>query len=302
MPALYDRFPLKFKLPEQNGGVITELDAFPGLVYYTTDSDVLINEDFSSVFSENFNIFSVSIAPRLVRYIPSTQVFLVTYYKGIYIYNPSIQNDAVLHECTRSGINFSITGGTSFVLNDPTQVYYEGSIYQQNLNFPNEKNGLNRTSANDNINISISPVSEKNKSLGYFEIDGSSFSGPGATNRDYITGNLGIAVPTLEPGDFLGIYLKFDVSFDINSKPIDYCFFNLSYNNNVSPSDVFFPSRDVIPGKSVTNLTNLDYYNQSFALRFDTNLESLRKKINQKVEILYDNYPPFFSDFREEDL
>jgi hypothetical protein len=302
MPALYDRFPLKFKLPEQNGGVITELDAFPGLVYYTTDSDVLVNQKFSSVFSDNFNVFSVSIAPRLVRYIPSTQVFLVTYYKGIYIYNPSIQNDGVVHECTRSGVNFSITGGSSFVLDNPSDVYYEGEIYENNLNLPNEKNGLNRTSVNDNINISVSPTLLKNENLSYFEVDGSSFSGSGVSGRDYVPGNLGIAIPTLNPGDYFGVYLKFDVSFDINSKPIDYCFFNLSYNNVVSATDEFFPARDSIPGKSVSNLSNKNYYNQSFALRFDTNLSVLREKINQKIEVLYDNFPPFFSDFREVDL
>jgi len=302
MPALYDRFPLKFKLPEQNGGIITELDAFPGLVYYTTDSDVLVSDKFSSVFSENFNVFSVSIAPRLVRYIPSTQVFLLTYYKGIYLYNPSIENDFVSHECVRSGINFAITGGSSFVLDDPDDVYYEGGIYENNLNLPNEKNGLNRTSANNNINISISPVSTINNPLRYFELDGSSASGGGITNRNYLPGNLGIQVPTLNPGDFLGVYLKFEVSFDIESKPIDYCFFNLGYNNNVSTTDEFFPARDVIPGKSVENLTNIDYYNQSFALRFDTNLTNLRETIDEKVNLIYDNFPPFFSDFRDEDL
>jgi hypothetical protein len=302
MPALYNRFPLKFKLPEQNGGIITELDAFPGLVYYTTDSDVLINQNFSSVFSDSFNVFSVSIAPRLIRYVPSTQVFLVTYYKGIYIYNPSIENDFISYECSRSGINFAITGGSSFLLNDPSEDYYEGGIYRENLNFPNEKNGLGRTSANGNINVSISPVSVKNKPLSYFELNGSSESGFGISNRTYVPGNLGIPVPTLDPGDFLGIYLKFDISFDVNSKPVDYCFFNLTYNNSVSSENQFFPARDIIPGKSIPNSTNLNYYNQSFSLRFDTNLTGIREKINQKVEILYDNFPPFFSDFREEDL
>lgn len=301
MPALYDRFPLKFKLPEQNGGVLTELDAFPGLVYYSTDSDVLLNDSFSSVFSDNFNIFSVSIAPRLVRYVPSIRAFEATYYKGIYIYNPSIENDNVQHECVRSGITFSITGGSSFVLDDPNQVFYEGSFYQEDLNFPTDKNGLDRTSANRNINVSMSPARLKNEPLRYFEIDGTSSSG-GITGREYLPGNLGLSVPQLDPGEYLGIYLKFDVSFDIDSKPIDYCFFNITYNNLVSSTDAFFPSRETIPGRAISNLSNIDYYNQSFALRFETTLNSIKEKINQKIELIYDNFPPFFSDFREEEL
>jgi hypothetical protein len=301
MPALYDRFPLKFKLPEQNGGIITELDAFPGLVYYSTDSDVLIDGEFSSVFSDNFNIFSVSIAPRLIRYVPSINAFQATYYKGIYIYNPSIENDFVQHECSRSGINFSITGGTSFVLDDPNQVYYEGSFYKNNLNVLTDKNGLDRTSANKNINVFISPARLKNEPLRYFEIDGSSSSG-GISSREYLPGNLGIAIPQLDPGDYFGVYLKFNVSFEIESKPIDYCFFNLTYNNLVSSTDSFFPSRETIPGKAVSNLSNIEYYNQSFALRFETTLNSIKEKIDQKVELIYDNFPPFFSDFREEEL
>jgi hypothetical protein len=301
MPAIYDRFPLKFKLPEQNGGVITELDVFPGLVYYTTDSDILINDSFSSVFSDNFNIFSVSIAPRLVRYIPSADAFSATYYKGLYIYNPSIEKDGVEHECIRSGITFSITGGSSFVLNDPNTIYYEGDFYENDLNSPDDNNGLDRTSANKNVNISISATRLKNEILQYFEIDGSS-STAGIINREYLPGNLGISIPDLEPGEYFGLYLKFDVSFQIDSKPIDYAFFNLSYDNIVGSSDEFFPSRETIPGLAVSTLADKDYYNQSFALRFETTLEALSNKIQEKLDVMYDNFPPFFSDYRDEEV
>lgn len=301
MPAIYDRFPLKFKLPEQNGGIITELDVFPGLVYYSTDTDVLIDNSFSSVFSDNFNIFSVSIAPRLVRYVPSAQAFLATYYKGLYIYNPSIENDDVQYECTRSGITFSITGGSSFVLSDPNTVYYEGEFYSSDLNSLQTVNGLDRTSANDNVSVFISPSKLKNEPLRYFQADGSSVTGT-ITTLEYFPGNLGISIPTLEPGDYLGVYLRFDVSFQIDSKPIDYSFFNLTYDNIVNSSDEFFPSRENIPGLSVPTLSDKKYYNQSFALRFETSLSGVSQKIQDKVNIMYDNFPPFFSDYRDEEV
>jgi hypothetical protein len=300
MPALYDRFPLKFKLPEQNGGVLTELDVFPGLVYYTTDSDLLINDRFSSVFSDNFNVFSSSIAPRLVRYVPSENALLATYYKGIYIYNPSIEQDGVAHECARDNIIFSVTGGSSFILNDADKIFFEGDFYLNDLNSPEIKSGINKTSVNDNILVSVSPSRLKNQPLAYFEADGSSPTG-GITSREYLPGNLGIPIPSLNPGEYFGLYLKFNVSFSVDKKPIDYSFLNITYDNLVSTTDSFFPARDVIPGISVANLTNIDYYNQSFALRFETSLTSLRQKIADKVEIMYDNFPPFFSDFREED-
>lgn len=300
MAAIYDRFPLKFKLPEQNGGILTELDVFPGMVYYSTDSDILINNTFSSVFSNNFNIFNVSIAPRLVRYVPSSNSFLATYYKGVYLYNPSIENDLVSHECTRSNINFSITGGSSFVLTDASTVYYEGSFYQNNLNSPNERSGLDRTSANNNIKVSISPTKLKNEPLKYFEINGFSPSG-GITSRDYLPGNLGVSILSLEPGEYFGFYLKFEVSFSINSKPIDYCFLNLTYDNVVNPENELFPARESIPGLSVQTLAEKDYYNQSFALKFETSLNSLKRRIQRNVDVMYDNFPPFFSDYRDEE-
>jgi hypothetical protein len=321
--AIYDRSPLRFKLPERNGGVITGNDVFPGINYYLSSSDVVLKNGYSSVFSTNFNIYSSVIAPKLVQYIPSLEVFSFTFYKGVYLYNPSIENDSVLVETERKDIFFSITGGSTFTLGDLTVeatdsatsslnpesdnvLFYEGSYYREDLTDAFSLNGQNRTSANDNIKVSISPEVGVNRPLSYFELDGTSQVQNLALKR-YVDGNEGIIIPSLKPGDYIGLYLKFETLFSIDSKPIDYAFFNLRYENIVDPTAYsgsnVFPSREIVPGRSLKNSLNQDFFIQSFALKFNTNFDYFKDLLTSKIDVFYDNYPPFFSDYREsEDL
>lgn len=290
MPALYDRFPLKFKLPEQNGGKITEQDAFPGMVYYTSDTDVILSGGFSSVFSSKFNVYSSSLAPRLIKYIPSLDVFSFTFYKGIYLYNPSIEEDNVSYETSRDSIIFSATGGTSFIAGSSNSIFFEGNYYSSDVNKDLELNGVNRTSLNDNVDVYAS-IGRKNEEMPYFDIDGS-YPGGNIGNLDYSISNTGFNIPDLLPGEYVPIFLRFDIKFSLDSNPVDYIFLNLSYNN-IENLD-YFGSRETIPGASLVSNLNDVYYNQSFSLRFDTNLSNIKNLIDGKVRLLYDNYPPFF--------
>jgi len=331
--AIYDRSPLRFKLPERNGGIITNDDIFPGLNYYLSSSDVILKNGYSSVFSTKFNIYSSVIAPKLVQYIPSLEVFSFTFYKGIYIYNPSIINDSVKYEAERLNVVFNISGGSTFTLGDlsapsstdettlsPTfspsstnVLFYEGSYYRQDLTDPFSLNGQSRTSANNNIKVFISPEIGKNRPLSYFELNGRS-QVQDLSLKKYLNGNEGVFIPSLLPGDYLGFYLKFEVMFDIESKPVDYAFFNLTYENSdkynyldnneiIISSEINnpFPSREIIPGRSLKNSFDKSFFIQSFALKFNTNFAQLRRLLQRKVDRLYDNYPPFFSDYRESD-
>ena len=300
MTTLYNRSPLRIKLPEFNGGQMTEVDLFPGINYYDNEDDLVLDSQvFSSSFSNNFNVFSSVISPSLIRYVSSLNAFYFTFYKGIYVYNPSIKNDNMEYESIRRNINISITGGSTFTLPSSEGVFYEGALYSDDLNSGFTYAGNSRSSANNNVDVFISGESAKNKSLSYFEIDGSSSNqgASGISSRNYIPSNQGIKLPDLDPGDFYGIYLKFDVSFDINSKPIDYCFINMFYDNDkTDPNDENFQfgSRDRIPGKSIGN----EDYVQSFALKFSTKLNYLLDGLEQTVDTVYDNFPPFFSDYR----
>jgi hypothetical protein len=321
--AIYTRSPLRFKLPERNGGIITGDDVFPGINYYVSSSDVILKNGYSSVFSTRFNIYSSVIAPKLVQYIPSLEVFSFTFYKGIYIYNPSKAKDAVLYETERRDINFSITGGSTFTLGDTklessdinngstflpefdNVLFYEGSYYRENLNDEFSLNGQDRTSANGNIMVSISPEIGINRPLSYFQLDGTS-QVQDLSLKSFVPGNEGIVIPSLMPGDYLGVYLKFEAMFSIDSKPVDYAFFNVQYENIVDASDSqtnLFPSREVIPGKSLPNSFNNTFFIQSFALKFNTNFNEFKQLLQGKIDRMYDNFPPFFSDYREsEDL
>lgn len=323
MSAIYNRSPLRFKLPERNGGIITGDDVFPGINYYASSSDVILQNGYSSVFSTKFNVYSSVIAPKLVQYIPSLEVFSFTFYKGIYIYNPSKVKDAVLYETERRDISFSVTGGATFTLGDtkanPSDesidlsflpgsdnvLFYEGSYYRRNLNDEFSLNGQDRTSANDNIKVFISPEIGINRPLSYFELDGTS-QVQDLSLKTYTPGNEGILIPSLMPGDYLGLYLKFETMFSVDSKPVDYAFFNLQYENIVDASDAetnLFPSREFIPGKSLPNSFNNTFFIQSFALKFNTNFNDFKALLQGKIDRMYDNFPPFFSDYREsEDL
>jgi len=301
MATVYNLSPLRFKLPELNGGSITDTDVFPGINYYTEQEDLIVEGDYSSVFSKNFDVYSSTIAPKLVQYIPSLDAFFLVFYKGMYIYNPSIENDGVEYETQRSNIVFSITGGSTFVIDNSDQLFYEGSFYQDDLDDPFSLNGLNQTSANGNINVSISPELTKNRPLNYFDFDGTSQT-EDISLRDYVSGNSSIQVPDLNPGDYFGLYLKFESVFKLDSNPVDYSFFNLSYSNDIVSSDTeLFPSRETIPGKTLVNSFDDSYFIQSFSLKFNTNTEYLKSILSDKIDIMYDNYPPFFSDYRESD-
>lgn len=299
MSALYDRSPLRFKLPEFNGGVITENDMFPGMNYYENpQSLVLVDGSFSSVFSSRFNTYSTAIAPRLVRYIPSLQAFYSVFYKGLYIYNPSIEEDGMLFDTRRVDILFSITGGSVFTLpgsERPSDLYFEGSYYEKDLNDPGSRTGIRNTSVNGNINVSIALAPGKNIPLDYFEVTGSSRSG-NVKSRNYTTANSGISIPSLSPGDYQGVYMKFESLFNIKSNPKDYCFFNMSYTNIDNEN---FGGRDRYPGASSPSLLGKRYYVQSYALKFTTNFSSFKKLHGDTINRVYDNYPPFFTDYRD---
>lgn len=298
MPALYDRFPLKFKLPEQNGGDITEQDAFPGMVYYTSDSDVVLSSGFSSVFSNNFNVYSSSLAPRLIKYIPSLDVFSLVFYKGIYLYNPSVEDDNLSYESRRESIIFSATGGTSFILDSSNNIYFEGSYYSSDVNEGLDLNGVNRTSLNDNVDLYVH-VGVKNETMPYFSLDGS-YSGGSVAGLNYSIANSGFNIPDLDPGDFVPIFLRFEIQFNLDSNPVDYVFLNLSYNNTTNLD--YFGSRETVPGITLASNTGDKYYNQSFAIRFDTNLANIKSLISGKVNLFYDNYPPFFAPLELEEV
>jgi len=331
--AIYTRSPLRFKLPERNGGIITNNDVFPGLNYYASASDVILKNGYSSVFSTNFNVYSSVIAPKLVQYIPSLEIFSYTFYKGVYLYNPSIINDSVAFETERLNIVFNITGGSTFTLGNLTNpeatdigglssafsptstnvLFYEGSYYRNDLTDQFSLNGQNRTSANNNIKVFMSPEIGKNRPLSYFELNGRS-QVQDLSLKSYTSGNEGIVIPSLLPGDYLGFYLKFEVTFSIDSKPIDYSFFNLTYGNNneynymdgnevINSSDGNnpFPSRETIPGRSLGNAFDESFFIQSFALKFNTNFVEFKNLLQRKINRIYDNYPPFFSDYRESD-
>lgn len=305
MPTLYTLSPMRFKLPEANGGVITENDMFPGLNYYDDVSDLISNNIYSSELSGSFNIYSSFNSPRLAKYIPSQESFSSRFYKGIYLYNPSKEKDNVLYEASRRNMIFSLTGGTSILLDSPVNeqvIFYENKKYESDFNDTINYYKVDKTSSNGNVLISLSGMGQKNTSLPYFNLDGSVFRSESNSVifRDYIPANSGLLIPELNPGDYYGVFLRVDIKFDIDSKPSDYSFFNLTYENfTLEESQPFlFGDRDRIPGFSTG--TNR-YFAQSFGLKFNTNLNATKRDINKKINILYDNYPPFFSDYREAD-
>jgi len=276
-------------------------------------------------------VYSSVISPKLIQYIPSLDIFSFTFYKGIYLYNPSIANDSVSYETERINIVFNITGGSTFTLGDLSSpdttdsvnlnttinpistnvLFYEGSYYRRDLTDPFSLNGQNRTSANNNIKVFMSPELKKNIPLSYFESDGRS-QVQDLSLKDYKSSSEGLTVPSLAPGEYLGIYLKFDVMFNIESSPVDYAFFNLSYENNniynyinengaIVSSEINnpFPSRETIPGRSLKNSFGKDFFIQSFALKFNTNFVEFKNILQKNLDKMYDNYPPFFTDYRE---
>jgi hypothetical protein len=198
----------------------------------------------------------------------------------------------------RSDINFSINGGSTFNLEDNGRLFYEGSFYSADLNDPLSFNGLDRASANDNVDIFLSPETSKNKDLVYFNEDGSSSSAPFVSSLNYVPANSGVRIPDLLPGDFFGIYLRFNVRFSIDSLPVDYAFLNLSYNNtpvDTEEEEFNFGFRENIPGKSFGK----NDFIQSFAFKFLTRLNYFVPELGVLINKIYDNYPPFFNDYRE---
>jgi hypothetical protein len=306
MPAVYTLSPLRFRTPESNGGVFTENDMFSGINYYQQASELISSDVYSSVLSGSFDVYSSFNSPRLARYIPSTESFFSRFYKGIYIYNPSKEKDGVLHESARRNIIFSITGGTTILLESPVNeqtLFYENKKYIEDFNDTINLYKVDKTSANNNVFISLSGMPEKNSNLPYFNLDGSvaRSESNNVVFRDYVSANSGILIPELLPGEYYGVFLRVDIKFDVESKPVDYSFLNLTYENFnpiESEEDFIFGDRDVIPGFSTGAYR---YFIQSFGLKFNTNLSSIKRDINKKINILYDNYPPFFSDYREAD-
>jgi len=302
MPPVYVVSPLRFKSPESNGGFLTENDMFSGINYYTDPLDLIENGIYSSSLSNVFNIYSSFNSPRLARYIPSPESFSSRFYKGIYIYNPSIENDGVLYECARRNIIFSVNGGNSILLEEPIDektVFYENNKYLKDLNDNVNFYKVNTTSSNGNVKIFLSGMDEKNRNLPYFGLDGSG-GRESVEGRRYVEANSGIIIPELFPGEYYGIFLRVDSQFDIDSKPFDYSFFNLTYENfPVEEGETFlFGDRDVIPGFSTGENR---YYMQSLSIKFNTSLSSIRRNIDRTINLIYDNYPPFFSDYREVD-
>lgn len=302
MPAVYDRSPLRIKMPEDNGGGITNVDMFPGYTYFSSASDVVSSSNiYSTSVTSKLNVYGSFRSPSLVRYISSINAFSYTFFKGIYLYNPSIEKDKLNYECTRNNIFFSINGGSVFSLPNLNVVFYETSPY---LNYLNDKINLSKvekTSSNNNVKISISLESNKNVPLPYFNVDGSlpRLSGT-IRSRVYSNASAGVVINELLPGDYIGMYLKIESLFNPASLPFDFSFFNLRYENSPNQNNLVFSDRDNIPGAGVDEFSSFRFYTQSMVAKFETRLDTLNKSIDKTVNLMYDNYPPFFSDYREE--
>lgn len=280
--------PIRFKSAATiRGGSITtdNLASLQDYIPVYNDSEYSNRLDF--VYSQVNNLMSV--------YVPANEaVFSNTYYRAFYIKNDSTFD-------TRTDIDFWINGGETYTISNDTgrKIVNEGyhilqlekSTYGVTDLDDNDivLSGRDKTSLFGHLDISYM-LADK---LYEFDDDGVGV-GVNLQLGRFTPGNVKTRIPRLEPGEYVGVYLrirtKFNPDFPI---PTDYAFFHLDYT---SQSTGF---REKYPGQLYNGNSNTQLLLPSISLMVRTQYEGINKYLKSEVDRFYNRYPPYFLHYEE---
>jgi hypothetical protein len=264
------------------GGPIM-LDALaPSLSYFDMDA--------SPAYTESSWRY-VTINNLVPDYVPVAEALsTTTMYRSFYIYNEG--SDA------KTDVKFWISGGESFsVRNSPSfqATLHEPTIFitdevPEHLREKFRLGGKGRTSLFGMVNaeIFLPPTKE------LVEFDENGFSKALNLRRVRFTSSTNkVTIPTLEANDYQGVYVKFTTRFNPDLViPVDYSFFHLNWVDGDG-------ARNSYPGQKRKGNQIILKGLPSVSTVFRTNYSKLSPYLEEDVENLYSQYPPFFSYYKD---
>jgi len=241
-------------------------------------------------------------------YIPSTDaMFSGDFYSSLYI-----QNSSEINVNTSDNIYFWINGGESFTVQNsatPQTIFQENTstldgLIAHGLTLTSKEyndynlNGKNRSTMFGQVKIGT--LLGPSRELVEFNADGSSI-GFDLRRQTFLSSTQKLKLPALNPGEHVGIYLKFTTVFNPNDKlPIDYAFLHIS-NLTRSTTHPSSPAAiDKYPGQRRYSTGVLDNrFLPSIRMRLITNYTKLLEAIDTNVDTLYSKYPPYFLNYKD---
>lgn len=221
-----------------------------------------------------------------------------TFYSAFYIHNTSDVTE-------RKNIQLWLDGGTAFEVSNDTgkAVFEENQLFfsKERTNILNrfgidtdtlrdqyEFVGSARSSVFDQVKVSVY-IAEKNQ----FITPPDQFNISQLFFEDMVSK---VKVPDLKKGEFVGVYLKFEIEFNASLNiPFDYSFLHLSYQNSEREQLEQYPGQTYF-------ISGNEYVPQTLpSIRFEfiTNYQRFLELIDSTTDELYDRYPPFFLDYRD---
>lgn len=279
--------PLRIKAAESNlGGDITRDYISPSQNYI--QKDPLLNYDKRADFS-------YSLASTLMdRYTPSNEaLFSKTFYRAFYI-----QNDSAFSR--RRNIDFWIDGGYTYQI-DGKRIYESEFLLAEEANrygitlqdaASYFTSGASRTSMFGQLNVSY--LVSSTRTLSRFGQDGRGI-GIDLRNQVFTPGNQKTRLPSLDIGEYIGIYLKITTQF-LPDFPIksDYSFFHLSYTTDGNGFREKYPGQMKNQDGDILNILL-----PSLSMRVTTDYDRLEAYLKEDVRTLYNNYPPYFTTLED---
>lgn len=272
--------PLRFKFADtRTGGDISSDYLYPSQNYIPVLSSSSYSQQTDFVFSRSSDI--------LPAYIPANEgLFSRVIYRAFYI-----QNDSVFR--TRRNINFWVDGGSVYTIDDKVIVENKFLVDadEQDYNMVLEDKhdvyygGAARTSVFDQLKVEyfVSPT----KNVLRFNDTGVG-TGINLNQVSFSPGNQKAKLPDLFPLDYIGIYLKITLQFNIDF-PIDsdYFFMHLRYIGDNGIQETY-------PGQLKYEGEPLPILLPSVVTKAYTDTSRIKLHLDTDVENLYNKYPPYF--------
>lgn len=274
--------PLRLKLPDSVMGGGLSLN-------YISPSQSYVNVRPEASYDSMADLPYSPIFTLLTPYIPSNKaLFSEVFYRAFYV-----QNDSYFTQ--RRNIDFWIDGGSVYQIDDKTVYEAEALLRDEELRHGRPladrlsylSNGPSSTSLFGQVRVSYS-VSQTDI-LSRFNQSGVGV-GIDLNRLRFVPGNMRSRLPRLNPGEYVGIYLRIETQF-LPDFPIqsDYSFFHLSYINSVNGD------REMYPGQLRDSQGNkLPVILPSLFLNVRTDMSILNSYLREDVRRVYENYPPYF--------
>lgn len=280
------------------GGNYTELDLATSMSYYQIPASTLLTPDIvASGYQEVSRFFP--------EYIPAHKSLTGgVYYRGLYVSNVSANRVC-------ENVQFWIDGGSPYIVSNtvtPRTSIFENSVL---LNSPqhtramtpqtreyHKLRGVSRSSLFGNIKLdTYVPTDNVNVNLLEINEEGVAGAAFNLANVRFTSAPQRVSLPTLRPGDFVGLFLRATVNFDPHVKEVtsDYSFLHLSW---VSTSSSGNRRTVAFPSQSQSNSTQ---FLPSVRLKFETRHDRMMVDVMTKVDSLYRYYPPYFRSYLEDD-